>query len=249
MSEENEQQAGLPEDTPPESIKPEDTRPDYLLDGPPPHKSKTKYIKWALMHGSTEGELVAEGFNTRSVDICAQELEKDGHRRRPPKPGKPSGKEVVSTGKAGEVQIFARGSPPEALINAIEIPVEDGHIEGFEKGLKFGANIVVLGVRIAQELSNLGVQQARPLIEMSKSMREGEAMAAKSAAGEAALLAAAQVQQNLQPYLANIGRPAGEDPIKAMFARMLEPVLQSMVGKFMPGARGTEQLPPNWTKR
>ena len=229
--------------------EPEDTRPDYLKDEPPPIKSKIKFIKWALMHGKMEDELVTEGSNPRSVDICAQELEKDGYRKRAPKPEKPT-KDIVptSTQVAKSLQVFAKGSPPEVLIDAISVPVEDGHIDGFEKGLKFGANIIVLGVRIAQELSNLGVQQARPLIEMAKSMREGEAIAAKGAAGEAAMAAAALVQQNLQPYLANLNKPpAGPNPMQEMMSRVMEPMMGRMMSTLIPGAGPTEAA--GWTRK
>lgn len=254
MSEENEIETGPPGDTPPgsakpEDTKPEDTRPDYMKDEAPPRKSKTKYTKWALMHGRMEDELVTEGFNPRSVDICAQELEKDGYRKRPPKPEKPPADLIPVGAQAGKgMQVFAKGSPPEAIIDSISLPIADGEGPAFEKGLKFGASIVVLGVRVAQELSNLGVQQARPLIEMSKSMREGEALAAKSASGEAAMAAAAMVQQNLQPYLANMSRPpAGPNPMKEMITRLMEPMMQRMLGGVIPGAG--PPTPSNWTKR
>lgn len=228
----------------------EDTRPDYLKDDPPPRKSKTKYTKWALMHGKMEDELVAEGFNDRSVDICAQELEKDGHRQRPLKPEKPpKGTAVVPVGKPGGIQVFAKGSPPEAIIEGISLPaMADGEGPLFEKGIKFGASMIVLGVRVAQELTNLGVQQAKPIMEMAKTMREGEAMAAKGAAGEAAMTAAALVQQNLQPYLANLSKPpAGPNPMQEMMARLMEPAIQQMVSKMMPGMGPS--TPSGWAKR
>lgn len=248
MSKENEEHLGLPEEVKPGDAKPEDTRPDFLQDEPPPLKSKTKYTKWALMHGKTESELVAEGFNPRSIDICAQELEKDGHRKRPPRPEKP-GTEVVPTGKPGGMQVFAKGSPPEAIIEGISLPVmADGQGPLFEKGIKFGASMIVLGVRVAQELSNLGVQQAKPIMEMAKGMREGEAAAAKSAAGEAAMTAAGLVQQNLMPYLANMSKPpAGPNPLQEMMTRLMEPMIQQVISKMVPGSGPA--TPSGWSKR
>lgn len=221
-----------------------DTRPEYVKDKPP--KGKTNYAKWALLHGKTEEQLVAEGANPGTVRVAAQELEKEGLRRRPKE--KP-GTEVIPVGKPGGMQVFAKGSPPEAIIESISLPVmANGEGPLFEKGIKFGASMIVLGVRVAQELTNLGVQQAKPIMEMAKGMREGEAMAAKSAAGEAAMTAAALVQQNLQPYLANLSRPpAGPNPMQEMMARLMEPAIQQMISKMMPGA--VPSTPSGWSKR
>lgn len=235
------------ETPPPEEKAPEDTRPVYLRDEPPDRKKqKINYIKWGLMHGITEEELVANGSNTRSVDICAQELEKANLRKRPAKEKAP--KELVTTEKPGKtMQIFAKGSPPEALIDAVSLPIADGEGPIFEKGLKFGMQTLVLGVRVAQELSNMGVQQARPLIEMARDMRTGEAAAAKNAAGEAAMLAAAQVQQNLGPYLAAMSKPAeGPNPMKSMMVRAMEPMLKNIINKMMPMA---PEPPSDWSRR
>lgn len=219
----------------------ETVKPDYLKDDPP--AGKTKYIKWGLMHGITEEKLEEEGYNVRSIAICAQELEKDGYRQRPKR--EKVGRSVATTGKTG-VQVFAKGSPPEALIEAISVPLGDGQAPAFEKGIKFGANLIVLGVRVAQELSNLGVQQARPIIDMARSMREGEALAAKSAAMEAATEAAGMVAQQFGPAIANLTKSSEADPMKGMMARTMEPIIQRLMNQFLPG--GDAPLPSDWTK-
>jgi len=228
-------------------LEPEDhpDLPEFLHDEPP--KGKTMSAKWGLMHGKSEDELMAEGHNPGTVRIAAQELEKEGYRKRPPRAQLPA---KIAPG--GELKVFARGSPPEAIVDAIKLPTVDGELGGFEKGIKFGASMIILGVRVAQELSAVGIQQAKPLIDMSKSMREGEALAAKSAAGEAAMEAAGMVQQSLMPYLANISKtPSGTDPMKAMMVRVMEPMMTNMMGKILPGMGvGPEgQLPEGWTKR
>lgn len=219
-----------------------DDRPEYMKEERP--KGKTSYIKWALLRGKMEDELVSEGSNPRSVDICAQELEKAGLRKRLPK-GRP-GTELTPTGKQG-IQIFAKGSPPEALIESMAFPLVDGETKGFEHGMKFGASIVVLGVRIAQELSGIGIQQARPLVEMARDMRSGEAAAAKNAAAEAAMLAAAQIQQNLAPLLAGLGRAQETDPMKSMMVRTMEPLFKNMLSRIMPGMASGD--PAGWSRR
>lgn len=231
--------------------------PDYLLKREPNREHRIDYIKWSLLHGKLEYELAEEGYNINSIGICAYELEREGHRKRPPKMLKQPDEEPgetkpvkLTTAQLNKVEkgirLYAKGSPPEALIDAISIPVEDGHIQGFEKGLKFGANMVVLGVRIAQELTQLGVQQAQPLIAMSKSMREGEVGAAKAAASEAAMLAAIQVQENLKPALEHLSRPLPapeQDPMQAMMVRMLEPYMKNVMKGMVPGMGGMGSMP------
>ncbi len=227
----------------------EDDRPIYMKDDAP--TGKTNYIKWALLHGKLEDELRSEGLNTRTVDICAQELEKDGYRKRPEKdkekpPGR--GTSVVVTPSRG-IQTFAKGSPPEALIDSLTMPIEDGEGPIFEKGMKFGMTVLTLGVRIAQELTNAGVQQAKPLIEMAKDMRAGEVAAAKNAAGEAAMLAAATVQQNMAPTLAALTesqKSTGPNPMGGMMARTMEPIMQRMMNQLLPG--GEAPIPSGWKK-
>lgn len=246
---ESEQHEGLNEgaETPPGDEPPENDLPPYMQEEPP--DGKVNIIKWSLLHGASEEELKADSrHNDRTVDICAQELEKEGLRKRPPRPPKDEKKGVAVTAPPGKgVQTFAKGSPPEAIIESMMIPLVDGQAEGFEHGMKFGASIVVLGVRIAQELSNLGVQQARPLVEMARDMRSGEAAAAKSAATEAAVGAAAMIQQNLQPYLANIGKTPEANPMQGMMVRTMEPIIQRLMGGLVPGA-GPQQA-AGWTRK
>jgi len=229
--------------------------PAYLLNEPPPSGQKTNYIKWCLLHGKTELELKAEpDVSPRSVDICAQELEKTGLRQRikeilPPKDL------TVPPGGTKSVHVFAKGSPPEALIDSINLPLLDGKDVGFERGLKFGATMIVLGVRVAQELSNLGVQQARPIMEMAKTMREGETAAAKTAASDAAIEAAGLVAQQFGPAIAGLSKPpSGPNPMQEMMTRLMEPVIQQAIGKMMPGVGGVGgaaggQLPSGWTRK
>jgi hypothetical protein len=152
---------------------------------------------------------------------------------------------LVRAGSGGEIKTFARGAPPEALINAIELPLDTHDAKIFERGLKAGATILVLGVRVAQELSAIGIQQARPIMEMAKSMREGEAIAAKAAAGEAAQEAAMNVSKVFSPHLAGLTsavedlrkNTGGQDPVQAMMVRTMEPIIQQMMKMFMPGAK------------
>ncbi len=176
-----------------------------------------KEVRKRLLDGATRDELIAEGFNKNTVRTVASEVKSELGTR------KPIGKNVATT-PAG-MPIMAKGAPPELIIEALEIPdVSDGGGFPFEQGMKFGMSVVTLGIRMAQELSGIGVMQAKPLLDMAKSMREGEAVAAKNAAGEAAMEAAGMVQANLSPILASLQNttPAGTDPMKAMMAKTME---------------------------
>lgn len=194
-----------------------------------------KQIEQALTAGETREELIARGFNKKSVQTIASELKTKLQTRRP------VGKAPATTSKG--LPIFAHGSPPEAIIDTIEVPdVSDGEGVPFEQGIKFGMSLIVLGVRVAQELSGIGITQAKPILDMAKSMREGEGIAAKNAAGEAAMEAAGMVQQSLMPILANLQGGmggGGGDPLKAMMVRTMEPIMQklmgSTMGKLLPG--------------
>lgn len=213
-------------------------QPPWLQDEPP--EKKVDLIKWKLMHGMTEQECIESGDNSGSVRICAQELERDGYRKRPPK--LKGGRDFkIIKGQPTAIRTFAAGSPPEALANAISIGL-DGDAKLYETGMKDGMKLVIMGVRIAQELSNIGVQQVKPLIDMTKTFREGEALAAKNAAIEAASEAAQRVSEVFGPTLAGLQKaPEGADPMRAILARAIEPVVQNMVRMFMPGGQNLPQ--------
>lgn len=225
--------------------------PVYLLDTPPAATDKMNSCKWGLLHGMSESMLKEKGYNPKTIYIAAHELETAGlyHRVKEEKPPQ----DLIPQGKArGAMQIYARGASPEALIEHMEVPMDGPDTKIFEKGMKFGMTVLTLGVRVAQELTNMGVQQARPIIEMARDMRAGEAQAAKNAAAEAASLAAAEVQQNMTPYLmkiAEMGKAGGEaDPMKAMMVRTMEPLIQRMMTQFMPGMAG-QQTPTGWIRK
>jgi len=214
-------------------------------------------VKWYLLRGKTDKELLGQeyndgkGYNKGTIRIAKRALVKTGllkEEPRPPEKPRKTGRALIEHEAPVNTQVFSKGSPPEALINAMVVPNVDGELVGFDKGMKFGANLVVLGVRVAQELSAIGIQQARPVIDMAKSMREGEAMAAKGAAMDAAAMAAGQVERNIAPYLAAMGKASeGVNPMQAMMAKMFEPLMMNIVSKFVPGMQAPSAQ--GWAKR
>jgi hypothetical protein len=194
-----------------------------------------KQIEQGLLAGKSREDLIGEGYNKRSVQTVASELKTKGLVK--------SSTRALTQTKSG-TQIFAKGSPPEAIIDGIEMPdVSNGGGKNFEQGMKFGMSVIVLATRLAQELTGIGMAQVKPTIEMARSMREGEVSAARNAAGEAAQEAAGRVQEQMMPFLASLSKNAGggtgTDPMKAMMARQFEPIfgkmMQTMMGGLLPG--------------
>jgi len=202
-------------------------------------------IRARLLAGATREELENEGYNKNSIRTIASEIKTELGKNSP------VGKRPTGNGGA-KLQVFSKGSPPEAIVQSLDVPKElNGN---FEVGMKFGMMSIISGIRIAQELSQIGVQQARPLVDMARDMRSGEAAAARAAATEAAADAASQVQNNLTPFLSqmdsrlsSIEKPRTGNPMQDMMVRMMEPLMQQTMQKMMPGMKSGQQGPLGWT--
>ncbi len=152
------------------------------------------------------------------------------------------------------MQVFAKGSPPETIIESMSIPMVDGQTMGFEMGMKFGMSQLVLAVRIMQELSSIGLQQVKPLIDMTRSVREGEQAAFKGGADEGAMKAAQAMGATIMPMMSemqatinNASKSNEADPMKAMMMRTMEPLMKNIMGKMMPGMPAQEA--EGWTRK
>jgi len=149
-------------------------------------------------------------------------------------------------------------SPLEQLVSDLKLPlIVDGQAEVFDAGVEYGVRSVLVGVRVAQELSAMGVQQAVPIIKMAQEMREAEGQAAKVIAAE---LAGATLEGNrdLKAALQQLGnqiQTSGPNPFASMMSGVMQPALSqamqqlmgSFMGQAMPGAppsAGQEQPPP-----
>lgn len=234
-----------------------DMRPPYAREDEP--TAIIDRIKWWLLRGKSDETLVEEGFNPGTVRISRLQLESEGLLAKKVKEKKTSTK-LTRSGEPKPVQVFAKGSPPEAIINSISLPVEvDGSAHIFEQGLKFGMSVLVLATRVMQELSAVGLQQSKPLIDMAKEMRAGESAAYKEASTDAAMKAAQAMSSIVLPAVSSIEEtvsklekagPPGADPVKSMMVRTFEPMIQNMMNQLMPGlfpAGGSS--PSGWTKR
>jgi hypothetical protein len=139
--------------------------------------------------------------------------------------------------------VSQKQSPLEHLIADLKLPlIVDGQAQVFDAGVEYGVRSVLVGVRVAQELSAMGVQQAVPIIKMAQEMRESEGQAAKVIAAE---LAGATLEGNrdLKAALQQLGsqiQTSGPNPMASMMSGVMQPVLsqamQQMMGSFMGGA-------------
>jgi hypothetical protein len=174
-------------------------------------------------------------------EICGKELKDtqglSGHMRleHPDvKEAAPSAKEIVSV----------KPQSIENLIRGLNLPqVTDGTKEIFDAGVEYGMKSILIGVRVAQELSKMGIEQATPIIKMAQEMRQAEGQAAQVAAQEAARETAAQVAAYFDQKKPDIA--STPSPMEGVFARVLEGTLSSLMGKLFPGG-GTE-TPPGFT--
>jgi hypothetical protein len=182
------------------------TLPIYCQDEPP--EKTGDYIKWALLHGFTEQQLLDDDFRPDTVRIKALELEKEGLRIRPPKthrttavtPVPKSEMEESSNGRRDlqtdtrrpkEIKTYAKGASAEAILNTLELPEGiDVNNPGFALGVKYGMSTLIMGIRMGQDLAASGIQLVKPVIEVARQMREGEIQAGESASQEAASAAA-----------------------------------------------------------
>lgn len=127
-------------------------------------------------------------------------------------------------------------SPLEQLVSDLKLPlIVDGQAEVFDAGVEYGVRSVLVGVRVAQELSAMGVQQAVPIIKMAQEMREAEGQAAKIIAAE---LAGATLEGNrdLKAALQQLGsqiQTSGPNPFASMMAGVMQPVLGQVMQKVM----------------
>jgi hypothetical protein len=174
-------------------------------------------------------------------EICGKELKDTqglaGHMRLEhpeAKEGAPSTKEIVSV----------RPQPIENLIRGLNLPqVTDGTKEIFDAGVEYGMKSILIGVRVAQELSKMGIEQATPIIKMAQEMRQAEGQAAQTAAQEAARETAAQVAAYFDQKKPDIA--STPSPMEGLMARVLESTLSSLMSKLFPG--GGAETPLGFT--
>jgi len=148
--------------------------------------------------------------------------------------------------------------PVEHIIKTIKLP-EVGNGQGviFNAGVEFGMKSLVAAVRLAQELSQMGIAQARPLISMATEMRKAEGMSAQEAGQRAAEDALAGAIQYLSTQKADIATVP--NPMMGIIARAMEPAMTQLFGRVFAPFTGQPQtggqpqsgseLPAGWVDK
>lgn len=153
--------------------------------------------------------------------------------------------------------------PVEAIIKDLKLPtIADGGREIFDAGVSYATRMIVGGVRLAQELSRMGIAQASPIIRMASEMRKAEGLSAQEAGQVAAENALAGAMQYMSQQKADIATVP--NPMMGIMARAMEPALTQVMGNMFgmfgrqpqqgqaqqPQAQqpqGSTQLPAGWS--
>lgn len=172
-----------------------------------------------------------------------------GHMRLKHPNQEASGDETNRPAEAKSTAVARKGqSPLEVLINELKLPkIENGQAMVFDAGVEYGVRSVMVGVRVAQELSAMGVQQAVPIIKMAQEMRESEGQAARLLASEFAE-ATLEANSDLKGAIGQLGQQmnaSAPNPMLAYMMPLLMPEVQKLMQRFggAPGSGGPASQP------
>jgi hypothetical protein len=180
-------------------------------------------IKGRLLEATSEDELKRirqelkdQGEKPGSIDACVSELRKQGHLKF-------NGKTLAIT----------KALPVEAIVENLPWPVDvDGHVDGaFVAGMRYEAMNVIRGIRLAQELTKLGIDQATPLIKMAQEMRQTEGQVAKEtgiAMGSEIAGRMFDFMEQRLPQKSDIAM--APKPFEGVMARTMETMMNRLLG-------------------
>ena len=137
----------------------------------------------------------------------------------------------------GGTALVARGQPLDLAVSRLQVPAVPEEYNGqatiywagFNKGVRYGADTILAGIRAAQDLSSLGIAQATPIIKMAQEMRQAEGQAAQALASEFAQ-AVQGSNQTILEALQNLNlsqQAASTNPMQRMVA-MIQSIPQMM---------------------
>jgi len=189
-------------------------------------QGKTQYIRKRLLEATSGEELEQICTELKAdPDIAAGSVdaEKSKLKKRGSFQFKPETTKAVAVTKP---------KPLEELIKDLELPpVANGTRYIFDAGVSYGMRSILIGVRVAQELSSLAIAQARPLIDMAKEMHPDTGQIAKETGiamgGEIAGRMFDFMEQKL-PQKADIAM--APDPMRGLMARNMEMMFNRLVG-------------------
>jgi hypothetical protein len=115
----------------------------------------------------------------------------------------------------------------------------DGQVdERFVAGMKYEAYNIIRGIRLSQQLNQMGLEQAKPVIEMAREMRQAEGQAAQILAsqfGQSMAQSNQQILGAIHELAAAQSQPqvsTGNPLAQALFTAM-QPYIAQTVGQIM----------------
>lgn len=133
-----------------------------------------------------------------------------------------------------------KAQPIEALIKETRLPqIVNGTAEVFDAGVEYGMKSILIGVRVAQELSKMGIDQASPIIKMAQEMRQTEGQVAKETGmvmGETIAGRMFDFMEQKLPQKSDIAM--APDPMRGLVARTMETIMNQMTGRMFGGGVG-----------
>lgn len=168
---------------------------------------------------------------------------------------KQAGGSAVAERETGSRSLAKTGSLDAAIEKLLvpEIPKQfNGAAQiywaGFNKGVSYGVDTILAGIRAAQELSSLGISQATPIIKMAQEMRQAEGQAAQEAANNLAQLTMQsnqQIMSAIHDVAASQGKeqpPAETNPMMGVMVEAMKPHLEQVMNQVLSGMfQGTPQ--------
>ncbi len=130
----------------------------------------------------------------------------------------------------------------EAIVDNLAWPTSvNGEVDpAFVAGMRYEAMNVIRGIRMAQELNKMGLEQAKPVIEMAKEMRAAEGPAAQIIAaqlGQVTMQSNQQIISAIQGLAAAQGQsqPAEVNPMMKTMADAMQPFLAQTMQQLFSG--------------
>jgi|Deesub1362B_J571_1020462.scaffolds.fasta_scaffold04305_9 hypothetical protein len=198
-------------------------------------EGKTQYIRRRLLEARSSEELeqiCAELKADPEIADGSVEAEKSKLKKKGAFQFRPETTKAVTSNKP---------LPAEALINELQLPpMVDGTRHIFDAGVEYGMKSILIGVRVAQELSKMGIDQATPIIRMAQEMRQTEGQVARETGMAMGETLAGKIfdyfEQKLPQQKPDIAMTP--DPMKGLMARTMETIVNQLTGMMFGGQVG-----------
>lgn len=192
-------------------------------------EGKVDQIEELLRQGVTKKQLVAAGFSESTVRKAMKRLSANNpgsnasDNNTVNKQDTPSAAPNALPVKIGPKDMI----PPEAALQHIRL--QDGD---YKKGFTDGMAVLILAARYNQILAGAQAEATESQLKILREVKSASDEVAQQAAQEAAAGVAAYFERE-KPWLA-----ASPNPMASMTVELMKPILQNMMGRFMPGVPG-----------